>query len=149
MDEGTIDRLLRKTIADDRHGALSERARQSQRSVENYLKAGVQPRWMERLSEIERATRAQRQRLERMHRALKAEHHGDPEAFAARWTAYARAQDFGALNELIRQHNEWYPIERDLPMDPRTGEYVRVRGRSHHRSPLTAEWVLERFPPRL
>ena len=56
------------------------------------------------------------------------------------------AARYDELNELIRQHNDWYPIERDLPMDPRTGDYVRVHGRSHRRAELTPQWVLERFP---
>ena len=33
-----------------------------------------------------------------------------------------------ALNGLIEQHNEWYPVERRLPMNPRTGDYVPVGG---------------------
>ena len=32
---------------------ISSRARMSQRTVESYLKAGVKPRWMERISEID------------------------------------------------------------------------------------------------
>ena len=50
--------------------------------------------------------------------------------------------------ELIRQHNEWYPIERDLPMDFRTRDYVPVNGRSFRREPLGAGWILEHFPAR-
>jgi len=34
-------------------------------------------------------------------------------------------------------------------MDPRTGEYLKVRGRTHHRPELGPEWVLERFPAAL
>jgi hypothetical protein len=124
---------------------LSERARLSRRSVEDYLRAGGRPRWMERLLEIERATARERRRLERAHRTLREE---VPHAqFPARWRALARAWDFGAVNELIRQHNDWYPIERDLPMDLRTRDYVRVGGRSYRRTPLGPGWVLEQFPP--
>ena len=47
---------------------------------------------------------------------------------------------------LIAQHNDWYPVERDLPLNPRTGDYVRVGGRSYRRPVLGAEWVLEHFP---
>ena len=67
----------------------------------------------------------------------------DPEA----WRAYAASRDFGEVNTLIRQHNEWYPIERDLPMDIRTRDYVRVGGRSHRRPLLGPEWALQQFPP--
>jgi len=147
MDESTVERLLRKQLEEDRGGRpLTGRARTTQRSVEDYLKAGVRPRWMERLTEIERGTRGERRRLERAHRALSARHAGDPAGFARAWHAFAAAQRFDHLNQLIRQHNEWYPIERDLPMDPRTGEYVKILGRSHHRRELDAGWILEAFP---
>ena len=47
---------------------------------------------------------------------------------------------------LIEQHNDWYPIERQLPMDPRTGDYVRFAGRSYRRPILGPHWILEHFP---
>ena len=125
---------------------LSRRARQTRKSVEAYLKAGVLPRYMERLREIERETDDQKQRLERSYRALKEEHAGDPAAFARLWRARARAWRFDKLNELIEEHNEWYPVESQLPMDPRTRDYQRIRGRSYRREPFGAEWVLSKFP---
>src|SRR3954451_23218635 len=145
MDESTVQRLIRNSLEDEREAGkpISERARQNQRSVEAYLKAGVRPRWMERLSDIERGMRTERRRLEKAYRTLRETAGPD---FAERWRSYAREQRFEELNRLIRQHNEWYPIERDLPMDPRTGEYVKILGRSHHRRPLGPDWVLEHFP---
>jgi len=125
---------------------LSSRARQTQRSVEAYLKAGVRPRWMERVAEIDAAIARERRRLGHAFRALQEECAGDAEVFAQRWRAVARSWPFAGLNELIAQHNEWYPIERDLPLNPRTGEYVRVGGRSYRRPVLGPEWVLEHFP---
>ena len=125
---------------------ISSRARLSQRTVEAYLKAGVRPRWMERISEIDDAIKAQKRRLERSHRALREECDGDAALFAERWRAFAGRCRFDALNELIGQHNEWYPIERDLPMDLRTRDYVLINGRSYRREPLSAEWVLREFP---
>jgi hypothetical protein len=124
---------------------LSERARQYQRSVEDYLRAGGRPRWMERLLEIERGIARERRRLDRAYRALREE--ALPGEFPARWRAVAAGWDFSGLNELIGQHNDWYPIERDLPMDLRTRDYVRVGGRSYRRTPLDAAWVLTEFPP--
>ena len=53
---------------------------------------------------------------------------------------------FDHLNVLVEQHNDWYPIERQLPMDPRTGDYVRFGGRSYRRPILGPEWILEHFP---
>ena len=125
---------------------LSQRARQTQRSVEAYLKAGVRPRWMERLDEIDQGVAAEKQRLARSYRALQEECGGDPRAFARRWRALARSRSFEDLNVLIEQHNDWYPIERQLPMDPRTGDYVRFGGRSYRRPVLDPSWVLEQFP---
>jgi hypothetical protein len=126
---------------------LSERARQRQRSVESYLRQGSPPRWMERIAEIDRGIAAHRRRLERAHRALAQDCGADAAAFARRWTELARAWSFGELNELIEQHNEWYPVERDLPMDLRTRDYVLINGRSYRRPLLGPDWILEQFPP--
>jgi hypothetical protein len=129
------------------HGRpLSRRARQTQRSVEAYLKAGVRPRWMERLDEIDQGVAAEQQRLARTYRALQEECAGEPRLFARRWRALARAWRFDHLNVLVEQHNDWYPIERQLPMDPRTGDYVRFAGRSYRRPELGPDWILEHFP---
>ena len=129
---------------------LSSRAAQTQRSIDAYLKSGVRPRWMERVADIDAGIARERRRLERAYRALQGECVGDP---AAVRRALARARrGRGAstdLNELIAQHNDWYPVERDLPLNPRTGDYVRVGGRSYRRPVLGPEWVLEHFPPTL
>jgi hypothetical protein len=39
-----------------------------------------------------------------------------------------RALDLGKLRSLIADHNRWFPVEANLPVDPATSEYV-VRGR--------------------
>jgi hypothetical protein len=134
---------------DDGPGAgkpLTRRQRQTRRSLEAYLKAGLKPRWMERLSEIDHSIAAQRRRIARAHRRLQEEHGDDRAEFARRWREQVASYRFDELNELIEQHNEWYPIERQLPMDPRTGDYVRFAGRSFRRPVLGPEWVLEHFP---
>jgi hypothetical protein len=141
-----LERLVVRDIEEQTGRPLSERARQTQRAVDSYLKAGAAPRWMQRINEIERGIARQRRRLERAYAALREEHGDDPDAFARRWSALARSWRFDELNELIRMHNEWYPIERDLPMDLRTRDYVRVNGRSYRRPELGPEWVLEHFP---
>ena len=149
MDRSAAERLVRKDL-DESTGIgkpLSSRARMSQRSVEAYLKAGVRPRWMERVSEIDHAIALHKQRLARSHRALREECGSDRVLFAERWRAFAQRCRFDALNELIQQHNDWYPIERDLPMDLRTRDYVLINGRSYRRPQLTPQWVLEQFPP--
>ena len=145
-----VERLLAKKLeqVEGVGQRLQGRALQSQRSVEAYLKAGVRPRWMERVVEVDRGIARERRRLEVAYGALRAAIGHDPERFAREWRARVQAWRFDELNELIRQHNEWYPIERDLPMDPRTGDYVRMQGRSHRRPVLGPEWVLEHFPAR-
>ena len=125
---------------------LSSRAAQTQRSIEAYLKGGVRPRWMERVAEIDEGIARERRALARAHRALRHECDGDHGLFAERWRRVARSWSFDELNVLIEQHNDWYPIERDLPLNPRTGDYVRVGGRSYRRPVLGAAWVLEQFP---
>ena len=147
IDETTVERLLKRSLDESGGGRpISERARLAQRSVESYLKAGVRPRWMERIAEIDHSIAAQKRRLARSHRALREECGDDRAQFAERWRAFAGRCRFDELNELITQHNEWYPIERDLPMDLRTRDYVKVSGRSYRRPELGPDWVLEHFP---
>jgi hypothetical protein len=144
----SVERLLeRRAIDQEGMGRpLSRRARQTRRSVEAYLKTGVRPRWMERLADVDQGIATEKQRLARAYRALQEECGGDARLFARRWRAVARSWPFDALNDLIHQHNEWYPIERQLPMDVRTRDYVRIGGRSYRRPVLGPEWVLEHFP---
>src|SRR3954452_25160650 len=148
MDRSAAERLVSKDL-DASTGLgrpISGRARMSQRTVEAYLKDGVRPRWMERIAEIDHSIAAQKQRLGRAHRLLREECGAHHELSARRWRAYAHRCRFDELNELIGQHNDWYPIERDLPMDLRTRDYVLINGRSYRREPLTPEWVLAQFP---
>jgi hypothetical protein len=144
----TVERIVGQDL-DEQTGKgrpLSSRAAQTQRSLEAYLKAGVRPRWMERVAEIDAGIARERRRLVEVYRAVREESAGEPGLFAQRWRSIARAWPFDELNELIAQHNEWYPIERDLPLNPRTGDYVRVGGRSYRRPVLGPAWVLEQFP---
>jgi hypothetical protein len=96
--------------------------------------------YMARLRDIDALTLEHEQQL--------AEAYGLLGGDAEEWTATARRWDFGEVNELIDRHNRWYPAESRLPMDPRTGDYALVNGRSYRRRPLDASWVLERFPSR-
>jgi hypothetical protein len=146
--ESPVERRIERSFEDTQvlGKPLSRRARQTRRSVEAYLKAGVLPRYMERLREIDRGTAEQRARIDRAYRALLDECAGEPLLFARLWRERARTWRFDRLNDLIREHNEWYPIESSLPMDPRTRDYVRIRGRSYRREELGTDWVLRHFP---
>src|SRR4051812_47485057 len=119
----------------------------SRATVEAYLAAQIMPRWMERLREIHDELAAHRVRLEHSYRELIEACAGDREAFEPRWHGLASRWNFRYLNELIDQHNDYYPIEANLPVDPRTGEYVTLTGRPYQREPLDAHWVLDQFPP--
>jgi hypothetical protein len=91
--------------------------------------------YMARLREIDRLTAAHEEALD----AARAEARD-----AAEWRACVAAWDFGEVNELIERHNRWYPVEARLPMDPRTGDYALVNGRSYRRRPLDEAWALAR-----
>ncbi len=142
-----VERILAPDHGPDPAGPKLSRTRlQTQRTLEGYLRAGNPPRWMQRIAEIEQGTASHRRRLARAHAALRAECGDDQAAFARRWRETARTWSFGELNDLVRQHNEYFPIERQLPIDLRTRDYVLVNGRSFRRPLLDAAWVLEQFP---
>ena len=146
-----IEQRLRESLEDERTVGrpLSRRARQTKRTVEAYLRAGGVPRYMERLRYIDAELSLHSYRLQRAYRVLERACGGDAEAFARRWLERAHGWRFDRVNQLIREHNLWYPVETGLPMDPRTGDYVRRRGRSYRRAEVGPGWVLERFPPSL
>jgi hypothetical protein len=143
-----VERRIQTSLEDDvGHGKpLSRRTRQTKRTVESYLQAGVMPRYMERLREIDVSLRVHRTRLARAYEILGETCGDDRELFARRWRERVSAWPFAELNELIREHNEWYPIESGLPLDPRTGDYVRRAGRSYRREEIGPDWALELFP---
>ncbi len=114
--------------------------------VEQYIRGGVMPRFMQRLREIDDELRIHRARLEFAYSEMRQGDGDDPAAFSERWLSLARSWRFDRVNELIAQHNEYYPIERNLAVNPRTGDYVTVSGRDYRRDPLSHAWILERFP---
>ena len=70
---------------------------------------------MERLIEIDNGVEREQERLEHAYRRLRDE--VPASEFAERWRAVAESWDFGELAVLVQQHNDWYPIERQLPID--------------------------------
>jgi hypothetical protein len=119
------------------------------KTIEAYLRANSPPRYMERLREIETEYRIQLWRLEAVYDSLREAFAGDPGSFSELWQRQARVWSFESLNELIREHNQWYPVEAGLPMDVRTRDFVPVRGASYRRIELGPDWILEHLPPRL
>lgn len=147
-EQTPVERVLADRMVDDVGVGkpLSDRARHRQRTVESYLRGEALPRYITRLRDIERATRDHERLLAYEHAGILAAHPGDLAAAHRAWVERLRTWDFTAVNELVWQHNAYYPIERDLPMDPRTGDYVLVSGKDFRRSELGADWALARFP---
>lgn len=148
MDDGPpeptpAERALDRALIDDSGVGkpLSRRAMQRERSVESYLRGEFMPRYMQRAAEIERLTKEHAQALRAAYEDLGDELGDDPAAFEQAWSARVDAYDLDEVNVLIEQHNAWYPMERDLPMDPRTGDYVLIQGHSYRREPLDAAWA--------
>jgi hypothetical protein len=131
-----VSRISRRTIA-------------GPEAVEAYLRGNSAPRYMRRIVELEGAYQAHRRELEHAYSSLMDECRRDAADFAERWRERISRWSFEDVNELIRQHNQWYPVEVNLPMSPRTRDYVPIRGRSYRRLELGPEWVLEHFPPEL
>lgn len=141
-DRAPAEELLRRGVEEQLGRPLSRHALRYERTLEAHLLANSPPRWMERLAEIERGTRAAEREVGLAYDELRRSLGADPAAFAERWREVASAWDFEALNERIRVHNDWYPVERDLPLDPRTGEYRWP----YRRDEIDATWILLRFP---
>lgn len=130
-------------------GLSERRTLENPQALESYLRAADPPRWMQRCKEIDLGVARVRAELAAAYAALQAEvGPDDPERFAARWRAIVADWRFDPeLDELVRQHNDWYPIERQLPIDLRTRDYRLVNGRSYRRPLIDAAWALAEFPP--
>jgi hypothetical protein len=108
---------------------ISRRTLSSPTSVEAYLLAGATPRFIDRALQLEGEMARHRRRLEHAYKWMREKYAEQPEPFAERWRAMAEHWNFDAVNTLIESHNEWYPVERRLPLNPRTGDYVTAGGR--------------------
>jgi hypothetical protein len=129
---------------------LPVRLRNFAPSADTYLAATRGPRpHMLRLREIETRTAHHEEEIGRAWHQLAVECGGDDIGFARLWRSEARRFTFDEVNDLIERHNRWYPVEAQLAMDPRTGDYVLVAGRDYRLALLDTAWVLERFPPAL
>jgi hypothetical protein len=126
------------------------RLRNFQPAADSYLAAARGPlAYMVRLHVIESLVAEHEERLADAWRSLAEECGARPERFERRWRAAASAWDFSDVNELVERHNRWYPAESRLPMDPATGDFALVNGRTYRLAPLDAGWVFERFPAEL
>jgi hypothetical protein len=127
---------------------VRRRLRNFRPDAASYIASLGGPRpYMTRLREIHDLTAGHERRLAEEWTRLADECGSDQAAFARRWCEIADRWNFYEVNDLIDRHNRWYPMEARLPMDPRTGDFVKVDGKPYRRRPLDAAWVLERFPP--
>jgi hypothetical protein len=125
---------------------LEQRLRNFRPGADSAIRAlGGPTLWMRRLRTIENEEERHESELGELWLAL-AEEAVDAEAFAREWRETARGWSFAEVNELIDRHNRYFPAEARLPMDPRTRDFVKINGRSYVRTPLDAEWILERWP---
>jgi hypothetical protein len=154
-DATELERAEARRLSDDLAGSpllgrpLRRRPRNFRPPVDSYVVSlGGPLAYMRRLREIEDETKVHEERLATARDELAAECDGDGLAFAKRWRELAEGWDFSAINELIDRHNRFFPIESRLPMDPRTGDFQTIGGRSYRRPALDMGWILERFPPK-
>ena len=143
QEQTPVERAVARALVDESGVGkpLNRRTMQRQRSVESYLRGGVMPRYMQRAAEIERLTRLHADTLRLVHAELEDEFGPDRAGFEQAWAATVDGWRFDDVNLLIEQHNAWYPMERDLPMDPRTGDFVLIQGHSYRRAELDAAWA--------
>jgi hypothetical protein len=100
------------------------------------------PAWAIRKRKIEDAEEQWVATLVALRETLEAR--GTPEReIANALRAKADTFDYRKVNELVAQHNRWYPVEANLRIDPKTGAYL-VYGRTWHPEiPFTAERILK------
>ncbi len=125
---------------------IRQRLKNFATGADNYVASmgGPLP-WMQRRRMIEDETTLHERRLALARRDV-AETCGSEEEFARRWGATAARWSFHAVNELIEKHNRNFPAESRLPMDPRTGDFVRLNGKPYRLEPLDSDWILRLFP---
>ncbi len=159
MSEGAIrkddprDTARAQRLAEDVEGSPLKGRRIRQRlknfvaGADSYVTSmgGPLP-WMQRRRMIEDETAELERRLAEARHELTENCRTETE-FARRWRGIADRWSFDAVNELIEKHNRNFPAESRLPMDPRTGDFVRLNGKPYRLEPLDAGWILERFPP--
>jgi hypothetical protein len=138
------DRREREALAEDLQGnplagaPLRRRIRNFRPDADAQLAAlGGPLAWMRRLRAIELAVELHEQQLADAYALCESREE---------WRGLAATWDFSEVNDLIERHNRYYPAETRLPMNPHTGDFVRVNGKPYTREPLDAAWILSRFP---
>ena len=61
----------------------------------------------------------------------------------------AHATDFTKLDALVTKHNRWYPVEANLPCDPKSGCYLLFGRKWSPEPPWTAARLVAAFDARI
>ena len=69
-----------------------------------------------------------------------------PEIFASKWKESIKSVELDSLNDLIERHNKYYPIETNLPIDPRSGALMFGCARWEPKDKVTTDSLLQLFP---
>ena len=144
-----VERVPRRPWTSDQLARVELRARSVtvlDRADTDAAAASFRPAYVGRLQEIRRLQEAHRACLARAYARLEARLGHDRDALLREWRAVAGSWSFARVNRLIAEHNERYPVERNLPFDPAAGDYAPIGGRPYRRPLLDAQWVLDRFP---
>jgi hypothetical protein len=104
------------------------------------------PNRIERLIRIERETERIARRLRGMWFEEAERAGGDEAAFARAWRARVSRVSFLEVNDLVDEHNEWFPVEARLRWDLALEDYRAPFGLPWRKQHIGVEWALERFP---
>lgn len=74
---------------------------------------------------------------------------GDASQFSKVWRSLVESIDLSGLNDLIKEHNTFYPIEANLQADPETGKIMIGATVWKPQKKVALEDLLEKFPPDL
>jgi len=102
-----------------------------------------------RARNVERTIATLHARLHEDYVHLRAKCGPDVARFATAWTRYVESLELGRINGLIAEHNTYYPMEANLRANPDGGGYLLGSTPWEPTPKVTAEGLLERFPPQV
>ncbi len=115
-------------------------------SLENKVKSMFgPPHYATRARRIENITQKLIEDLAVEHENMKQEYDDRPEVFARKWQELIASLELDDLNELIEKHNQYYPMEANLQIDPETGAPLAGAVPWEPKKKITVEELLKRF----
>ena len=117
-------------------------------TLDEYLKAmDGPPAWVMRLKRIEDWMDQTSARVHKDWVEMALENFDNSENFRREWMRFIENFDFSQINKWIGDHNEYFPIEANLPYDIRTGKMLYGGGPFRKKEFLGPDWLLDQFPP--